>query len=52
MQRQEARITPAVKSTQGDSLQRTEDSRSTFSPFYSKRYFTNEQFTTPIMCDM
>ena len=36
----EARITLYVKSTRGVSLQRTEDSRSPFSPFYSKLYFT------------
>ena len=40
MQQQEARITPSVKSKQGVSSQPTEDSRSAFSPFYSKVYFT------------
>ena len=32
--------TPSVKSTRGVSFQRTEDSQSAFSPFYSKVYFT------------
>ena len=38
--RQQAFYTPSVRSTWGVSFQRTEDSQSAFSPFYSKLYFT------------
>ena len=38
--RQQAFYTPSVRSTWGVSFQRTEDSQSAFSPFYSKLDFT------------